>query len=152
VRACTAEAPVVGPEVPHPGTHCHASQSCMMLAGSCTGLPAPSSWHIPWPWWHGRSLQQRPSTAAALPGAGAASTPTAAAAVAARGVPMCLWNDVKEYCSPGQLVLLSLTAPPTTMMHRYLKQGSCVVHRIVWHRQAGCRAVALCSGPVCLAY
>jgi hypothetical protein len=35
-----------------------------------------------------------------------------------RGMPMCMWNDVKESCTPSQLVFLSLNAAPTTMLHR----------------------------------
>lgn len=31
---------------------------------------------------------------------------------------MCMWNDVKEACSPSQLVYLALDAPPTTLVHR----------------------------------
>jgi len=31
---------------------------------------------------------------------------------------MCLWNDVKEACYPSQLVYLSLSSAPSTIMHR----------------------------------
>jgi hypothetical protein len=35
------------------------------------------------------------------------------------GLPMCTWNDVKEYCSPSHHVYLSIKAAPTTVLHRW---------------------------------
>lgn len=31
---------------------------------------------------------------------------------------MCVWSEVKEICTPTQLVFLSLDAPPATLVHR----------------------------------
>lgn len=33
-------------------------------------------------------------------------------------MPMCMWNEVKEFCSPSQMVFLSMDAPPSTVLHR----------------------------------
>lgn len=33
-------------------------------------------------------------------------------------MPACMWNDVKESCSPSQLVFLSLNSAPSTVVHR----------------------------------
>jgi hypothetical protein len=38
---------------------------------------------------------------------------------------MCMWNDVKESCTPSQLVFLSLNAAPTTVLHRYVDCTGC---------------------------
>jgi hypothetical protein len=81
-------------------------------AGSCRALPNMESWHIPW--LHGRSLQQRAAKQQAMP--------HTAGRTAGRGVPMCMWNDIKESCSPSQLVFLALDATPSTVLHRCADQ------------------------------
>jgi hypothetical protein len=84
------------------------TQRSFCCAGSCRALPILDTWHIPW--WHGRSLQQRAAKQQATPG------------TTGRGVPMCMWNDVKESCSPSQLVFLALDATPSTILHRCADQ------------------------------
>lgn len=76
----------------------------LCCAGSCRALPGVTSWHIPW--WPGRMLQQR------------AARQQASLRTTGRGVPMCMWNDIKESCGPSQLVFLSLDAAPSTVLHR----------------------------------
>jgi hypothetical protein len=34
-------------------------------------------------------------------------------------VPQCLWSDVREVCTPGQLAYLAVKAKPVSLYHRY---------------------------------
>jgi hypothetical protein len=76
-------------------------------ADSCRALPNINLWQIPW--WHGRSLQQRARPGGQGPGGSSTN----------QGMPMCMWNEVKEFCSPSQMVFLSMDAPPSTVLHRW---------------------------------